>query len=133
MAIRGAIQIAADTSACITVGTMTLLRRLLSDNALTPKDVVSLLFTMTPDLSADLPPLVVRDDGWSDVPMLCAAELRTPLMTPKTVRVLAHVRVRGPVRLMSVYLPDSLRNRPAPTTQPLGRDPLSAGPRERVS
>lgn len=89
-AIRGAVQVPADTPEQIARATVTLLEKMVTDNRLKRADLISLMFTMTPDLRSELPPLAARAAGWSDVPMLCAAELPTSMMIPRVIRVLAH-------------------------------------------
>lgn len=104
-AIRGAIQVEADTRDEILEGSAELVREVLKRNDLVPDDIISILFTATPDLTAEFPAYAARLLGLTDVPLMCAAEIAVPGALPRTLRLLAHVdtgRDRGEVR--HVYL-----------------------------
>jgi len=79
-------------------------------NALEPADLVSVIFTATPDLRAAFPAAAARRMGLTDVPLLCAAELDVEGALGRVVRVLMHATsVAEPVH---VYLDgaESLRD-----------------------
>jgi monofunctional chorismate mutase len=61
----------------------------MSRNDLTTDDVISVLFTSTPDLTAEFPALAARKIGFHDVPLICAQELDIEGAMPRVVRVLA--------------------------------------------
>ena len=96
-AIRGAITVDANTSAAIAEATQTLLAEIAQRNALTPADVISAFFTLTPDLNADFPARAARAAGW-DMPMLDTLEIAVPGALPCCLRVLLHVDRATPVR-----------------------------------
>ena len=54
-AIRGATQVEANTAESIYSGVVELLSEILRSNGLTPQDVISVLFTSSPDLNAAFP------------------------------------------------------------------------------
>ena len=56
-AIRGAVQVEADDRDAILEATAELVTAVMSRNDLTPDDVISVLFTVTPDLTAEFPAL----------------------------------------------------------------------------
>jgi chorismate mutase len=91
IAIRGAIQIDEDTPEAIGSAVELLCAELTRDNALSADDIVSAIFTLTPDLNAAFPALSARKQGWGDVPMICARELSVPGSLPRVCRVLLHV------------------------------------------
>jgi monofunctional chorismate mutase len=91
-AVRGAISVDDNTATAIARATGDLLLTLLDANGLTPDDVVSAIFTLTPDLDATFPANAARQLGWHRVPMLCAMELAVPGALPRCLRVLLHVR-----------------------------------------
>jgi monofunctional chorismate mutase len=91
-AVRGAISVDDNTVADIAKATQELLLTLLDANGLTPDDVVSAIFTLTPDLDAIFPANAARQLGWHRVPMLCATELAISGALPRCLRVLLHVR-----------------------------------------
>jgi chorismate mutase len=77
----------------------------MSRNDLTTDDVISVLFTATPDLDAEFPAYAARKVGFHDVPLLCAGEIDVPGALPRIVRLLAHVEVdRARSELRHVYL-----------------------------
>lgn len=104
-AVRGAIQVDEDTRAQILDGSAELVSTVLERNGLTADDIISILFTATPDLTAEFPAYAARLLGLVDVPLLCASEIAVPGALPRTLRLLAHVetdRPRADVR--HVYL-----------------------------
>jgi chorismate mutase len=90
-AVRGAIQVADDTREEILEGSAVLER-----NDLTADDVISIVFTATPDLTAEFPAYAARLLGLTDVPLLCASEIAVPGALPRTLRLLAHVETDKP-------------------------------------
>lgn len=81
----------------IAEGTQSLLSELARRNDLRSEQVVSVFFTLTPDLNADFPAHAARSMGW-DVPMLDMQELPVPGALPRCIRVLLHVNLDHPVR-----------------------------------
>lgn len=96
-AIRGAITVSADTPEAIREATRTLLGEVARRNGLQPCDVVSVFFSVTPDLTADFPARAARGMGW-DVPMLDMLEMNVPGALPRCLRVLVHVNQDGETR-----------------------------------
>ncbi len=104
-ALRGATVVAEDTKAQITERVQELLTELLARNALTLEDVISVIFTATPDLVSMFPAAAARGIGFGTVPLLCASEIPVPGAMPRVVRVLVHVTTeRAPADLRHVYL-----------------------------
>lgn len=104
-ALRGAIQIDADDRQQILDGTTELLRAVLDTNGLTPDDLISVVFTATPDLKAEFPAYAARQMGIVDVPLLCAGEIDVPGAMPRVLRLLAHVETDRPrAQMRHVYL-----------------------------
>jgi len=89
-AIRGAIQVEANTVAAIHDGVKELLTAILEGNFLTAADVISVILTSTPDLTADFPAAAAREIGFGAVPLLCAAEIDVPGALPRIIRVMLH-------------------------------------------
>jgi len=77
-AVRGAVQIEADERDAILEGTAELVSEVMARNELTTGDVISVLFTATPDLTAEFPALAARKIGFHDVPLICATEIAVP-------------------------------------------------------
>jgi len=104
-AIRGAIQVEADEREAILEGTTELVSEVMSRNELTPDDVISVLFTVTPDLTAEFPALAARKIGFHAVPLMCATEIPVKGAMPRVVRLMAHVETDRPrSEIQHVYL-----------------------------
>jgi chorismate mutase len=100
-AIRGAVQVDADSRDAILEGTAELVTAVMTRNDLTPDDVISVLFTVTPDLTAEFPALAARKLGFHAVPLMCATEIPVKGAMPRVVRLMAHVeteRSRGQIQ-----------------------------------
>ncbi len=104
-ALRGATTVAADDGAAIVEATAELLQEMLERNGVDPEDLISLVFTATPDLTAEFPAAAARRIGISDVPLLCASEIPVPGSVKRCIRVLMHLYTgRDYVSLRHVYL-----------------------------
>jgi len=90
-AIRGATQADRDNREAILEAAAELVRAVLDRNALTPEHLISVVFTATPDLTAEFPAYAARAMGITDVPLLCATEIDVPGAMPRVIRLLAHV------------------------------------------
>jgi chorismate mutase len=113
-AVRGAVRPDANTREAIARATVDLVDAVLRKNGLRPADVEALMFTMTPDLTADIPPLVLAEQGVLDVPCLCAAEPRWDGEMPRVIRMMAFVRSVPEQTLEPVYLGGAAPSRPTP-------------------
>jgi len=104
-AIRGAVQIDGNDRDLILEGTAELVSEVMARNDLTTDDIISVLFTVTPDLTAEFPALAARKLGFHDVPLICANEIPVPGAMPRVVRLLAHVETSRPRSdIQHVYL-----------------------------
>lgn len=113
-ALRGGTGVREDSREAIAAATLTLVRELLARNRLAADDVECLWFTVTPDLTADIPPLVLREHRLLDVPVLCAAEPVWDGHAERTIRVMALARVDPGREIRNVYLSGASRDRPEP-------------------
>jgi chorismate mutase len=105
LAVRGAIQIDADDRDQILEATTELVTEVMTRNALTTDDVISVIFTATPDLTAEFPALAARKLGFHDVPLLCASEIDVPHALPRVIRLMAHIESDRPRSdIQHVYL-----------------------------
>ena len=59
-------------------------------NTLVPDNVISVILTSTPDLTADFPAVGARGMGFESVPLLCATEIDVPGALPRVIRVMLH-------------------------------------------
>jgi len=71
-AIRGATQASANTAQAIDEATKELLVEIMNQNELSPEAVISVFFTVSPDLNAAFPAGSARDLGFSEVPLICS-------------------------------------------------------------
>ena len=104
-AIRGATQVDADERELVLTAAAELVAAVLERNALTADDLISIVFTTTPDLRSEFPAYAARLAGITAVPLLCASEIDVPGALPRVIRLLAHVHSsadRGDIR--HVYL-----------------------------
>lgn len=116
--IRGATSVAVDTREAILEATRELLLEILRVNQIEQFDeIVSILLTTTPDLTATFPAEAARGLGMQLVPLLCASEIAVPGSLPRCVRVLLHVNTDKPQRdVVHVYLRDARHLRPDMTS-----------------
>ncbi|MCW2570358.1 MAG: chorismate mutase [Frankiales bacterium] len=104
-AVRGATQVDADERDQVLAATTELLTEVLRRNDLSKDDLISVVFTATPDLHSEFPAYAARQMGITDVPLLCAAEIDVPGALPRVLRLLAHVEtIRPRAQLRHVYL-----------------------------
>jgi chorismate mutase len=104
-AIRGAVQVDSDQREAIIEGTAELVAEVMARNDLVTDDVISVLFTATPDLTSEFPALAARKIGFHDVPLLCAVEIDMPGAMPRVVRLMMHVETGKPrSEIRHVYL-----------------------------
>lgn len=104
-ALRAATQLDTDDREHLLDRVAELVREVLSSNGLAADDLISIMFTSTPDLRSEFPAYAARAVGITDVPLLCAQELNVDGAMPRVVRLLAHVETtltRAEVR--HVYL-----------------------------
>ncbi|MGQ0805802.1 MAG: chorismate mutase [Actinomycetota bacterium] len=89
-ALRGAITCTENSKEEIEEKTQRLIKELLARNDLLHDDIVSVIFTMTDDLTAEFPATAARAVGLGDIPLLCARELDIEYGMPRCVRMLVH-------------------------------------------
>lgn len=89
-ALRGAISVSRDDSQEILSATSDLMGEIMERNSLVPEQVVSCIFTVTDDLSAEFPAVAARALGFERVPLLCAREIPVPGSLSRVIRVLIH-------------------------------------------
>jgi chorismate mutase len=111
--VRGATTVDANTAEDILETTTDLLEALIRLNDIAPDDVVSAIFTTTPELTASFPALAARNLGWTEVPLLCSHEMNVPGALTGVVRILLHVNTTRPVaEVRHIYLRNARALRP---------------------
>jgi chorismate mutase len=104
-AIRGAIQLDADERDHLLASTRELVEAVMSANALSSEQLISIVFTVTSDLRSEFPAVAARELGMGDVPLLCTTEIDVPGSLPRVVRLMAHADMEVPrSQVQHVYL-----------------------------
>jgi chorismate mutase len=104
-AIRGAIQVPANTAADIAAGVQELVAAILNANELAPAQVISVFFTSTVDLNAAFPAAACREMGFSNVPLIGSVEVDVPGALDRTIRAMFHVETtRSAEQISHIYL-----------------------------
>lgn len=107
--MRGATTVSADEPELIREAVTELLEAILNDNDIVPADVISAVFTATPDLVSEFPAHAARLYGWTDVPLLCAQELPVHGALTRCIRILLHAETRRQrSEIKHVYLRDAV-------------------------
>lgn len=103
--MRGATQLTHDDAAEMASAVVELLTAMLERNDASTDDLISVIFTATPDLSSQFPAAAARTLDLGDVPLLCAQELAIAGALPRVVRVMAHLETpRARHDIAHVYL-----------------------------
>jgi chorismate mutase len=110
-ALRGATSIERDEASLILDGTTGLLEEILERNSLDVDDVVSCIFTCTPDLTAEYPAVAARAMGFNAVPLLCTQEMAVPGSMARVVRLLMHFYADPEHEVRHVYQGEARRLR----------------------
>lgn len=104
-ALRGATTVDADEPAHLTERIVALLQEMLDRNDVDHDDLISIVFTTTPDIRSMFPAKAARVMGLGDVPLLGALEADIEGGTPRCVRVLMHLNTgKSRAELRHVYL-----------------------------
>lgn len=112
-AVRGAIQVDRDDPEVIFNDTGELIIEVIRRNNLDTDDIISVFFTVTPDLASGFPAAAARGLGLNEVPMLCATEIGVPNSMARVIRLLAHIQTDRPRSAIEhVYLRGAAQLRP---------------------
>ena len=121
--LRGAITTPDNTRDAILEATTELLVVLIAANDLSTADVISAVFSATPDLDAAYPAEAARALGWTQAGLMCLQEMHVPGSLARCLRVMVLVSThREQGEMVHCYLrgaeslrPDLL---PPPNTEP---------------
>ncbi|MEU8223120.1 chorismate mutase [Kribbella sp. NPDC048915] len=112
-AIRGATQLDVDEREHLLERTAELVKAVLEANDLENDDLISILFTVTPDLRSEFPAVAGRQIGLTDVPLICMQEIPVPHALPRCVRLMVHTETdRARDKIQHVYLHGAVALRP---------------------
>ena len=107
-ALRGATTVEHNDAEEIAAATRELLTDMIEANEIDVNDIISVLFTTSPDLTAAFPAAAARGIGFQTVPLMCASEIDVPGAKKLCIRVMMHAyctRSRDEIR--HVYLRDA--------------------------
>lgn len=104
-AIRGAIQLEVDEREHLLKSTAELLSKTLHANDVLPEQLISILFTATPDVTSEFPALAARELGLGDVPLMCFVEMNVSHALPRVIRIMINVETeKKRAEIQHVYL-----------------------------
>ena len=90
-AIRGATTAASNTREAIFEASTEMLKEIIRLNNINQKDMVDIIFTVTPDLTAVFPAAAVREMGITDVPLLDMSAPDICGALKMCIRVMVHI------------------------------------------
>lgn len=111
-ALRGATCLEQDDAAEMRSAVVELLTEMFDRNGISNDQLVSILFTATPDIHSAFPAGAARELKLADVPLICAQELDVTGAMQRVIRVLVHVNTElARADIKHVYLrgADALR------------------------
>ena len=104
-AIRGAITIENNTKQEIYDATEELLTEIIKSNEIQYDDIISIIFTVTKDITAGFPAYAARKMGFTNIPLMCSNEMDVPGSLKKCIRVLLHFNTEKSLdEIKHVYL-----------------------------
>ena len=107
--IRGAITVTADQRQAVIEATYKLLRKIQSENNFNTEDIISVLFTVTPDIKSVFPAEARRLLGWDLVPLMCFQEIEVENALPLCIRVLVHINCnKKQTEIKHIYLENAV-------------------------
>ncbi|MGN0181923.1 MAG: (d)CMP kinase [Candidatus Ornithomonoglobus sp.] len=112
-AIRGATTVKENTKECITQASIEMIDKIIKKNNLDTGDMIDILFTVTPDITAMFPAAAVRKMGITEVPLLDMAAPDVDGALEMCIRVIVHINTDlGNNEMKHVYLNGAKKLRP---------------------
>lgn len=111
-AIRGAVQLASDSKSEMENAVCEMVESIMQRNEIEVEDLISILFTSTPDLVCDFPAAAARKLNLGSIPLICSVEIAVPGSLPRVVRAMVHVyspRAHGEIQHVYLRGAESLR------------------------
>ena len=104
-AIRGAIQLDVDEREHLLKSTAELLTKILHANEVDNGQLVSILFTATPDITSEFPAVAARELSLGDVPLMCFVEMNVAGALPRVIRIMVMVETeKSRAEIQHIYL-----------------------------
>ncbi len=104
MAVRGAIKVADNSRDSIKESVKKLIESLAHENAFVEDDVVSMIFSLTKDVTALNPATALRETGFAGAPLFCSQEPEYAGSVPGILRVLVTLDIDQRRKAVPVYL-----------------------------
>jgi chorismate mutase len=112
-AVRGATTLSKDKPAEVLAATTEMLTKIFETNSILPEHIVSIMFTVTPDIRSEFPAVAARKLGLTSIPLMCAQEIAKKSSLPLCIRVLIHFYTELPqTGIQPVYLKNAVKLRP---------------------
>jgi chorismate mutase len=87
-AVRGAIQVPGNSDFLIEQAGTKLVKEILKSNGIAENQIVSIVFSLTDDLTAANPAAGLRKTGFAATPLFCTQEAKIDGALPRVIRVL---------------------------------------------
>lgn len=110
--IRGATTVNENNAMSILEQTKKLLEKIINENNLTEDSVVSVLFSTTPDLTAEFPAKACRMIGWNNTALFGCVEADIHEGIRLCIRVLIHAYLPTKNNVRHIYLNNAAILRP---------------------
>ncbi|MBI9104087.1 MAG: chorismate mutase [Spirochaetales bacterium] len=111
-AVRGAIQVEKDEPSFIESGVQRMIEEVIKKNSLEYEDLISIQFSITPDLQSKNPAAALRIEGFSTIPLFCSAEPQCDGMLPRMIRTIVMFNTTTKIDVTPVYLDGAEKLRP---------------------
>jgi chorismate mutase len=103
-AVRGAIQVGENSRHAIESSAVRLVEEVLRANDIAEERIVSIIFSLTEDLTAANPATGLRREGFAGTPLFCTQEPRIEGGMPRVIRVLVTFESQERRETVAVYL-----------------------------
>lgn len=110
--IRGAISVEENTEKSIIANTRILIEKIVEENQIVMENVVSIIFSVTKDLTKIYPAKVAREIGFSNTPLMCLQEMYVEYSLEKCIRVLVTINCEKDFKVNHIYLKKAKKLRP---------------------
>ena len=104
VAVRGAIQVSSNDADAIRGAGLRLLETVLGSNEVASEDIVSIIFSVTPDLTRANPATAARGAGLAETPLFCVQEAFVEGQPDRIIRMLMTYRGGSDRKPLPVYL-----------------------------
>jgi len=104
LAVRGAIQVSANEAAEIKSAGLRLLETVLNKNSVGRDQIISIIFSLTVDLTRANPATAARANGYHDAPLFCVQEAVVDGQIGRIIRLLLTYRSGSGRVPVPVYL-----------------------------